>query len=84
MTTTPANIVASHALTLGVRYTLQNVDPAARIFLREAAVQPTGGALRGFVIAPFTAASITPEAGIGAWLWTDRPDGAKAVIDSAA
>lgn len=83
-TPAPTNIVAALSLTVGTRYTLQNIDPAARIFLRTAAVQPTGGALRGFVIAPFEAATVTPEANVGIWLWSDRADGAKAVLDRVA
>ena len=79
----PANIVAALSLAPGTRYAIQNVDPNARIFVREAAVKPTGGALRGFVVAPFETGTFQPEPGIGLWLWTDRADGAKAVIGEA-
>ena len=79
----PANIVAALGLTVGRVYTIQNVDANATIYLREAAVKPTGGALRGFVLAPFGYGTIKPEANAGIWLWTDRADGAKAVIDEA-
>ena len=63
VTTDPADVVASLSLSAG-RYTIQNVDPSARIFLREAAVKPTGGALRGFVIDPFADATLRVDAGI--------------------
>ena len=83
VTTDPTDIVTGVGLTVGTRYTLQNVDPAATVFVREAAVKPTGGALRGFVLAPFVNATVVPDAGIGIWLWTGRADGAKLVIDEA-
>lgn len=83
MTTDPANIVAGLSLVVGTIYVLQNVDPNARVFIREAAVKPTGGALRGFVIDPFQHATLEPAPGVGLWLWTDRADGCKAVIDEA-
>ena len=83
VTSDPTNIVAALSLAAGTRYAFQNIDPSARIFLREAAVKPTGGALRGFVFAPFVDGTIEPSAGIGVWLWSDRPDGAKAVIGEA-
>lgn len=84
VTTDPTDIVSSHSLVVGTRYTLQNVDPAGRIFVRQAAVKPTGGALRGFVIPPFGDATITPTAGIGVWLWTDRAESCAAVLDTVA
>ena len=83
VTTDPSNIVSSQSLTSGTAYTLQNVDANGRIFVREAAVKPTGGALRGFVLAPLAHATIKPETAVGVWLWTDRADGAKAVLDEA-
>ena len=83
VTAAPSNIVSGLSLSVGVAYTLQNVDANSRIFVREAAVQPTGGALRGFVLVPLGHATIKPESGVGIWLWTDRADGAKAVIDEA-
>ena len=79
----PADIVSSLSLSVGEKYTVQNVDAISRIFLRRAAVRPTGGALRGFVLAPGGSAVITPESAIGVWLWTDRPI-AKAVVDTIA
>ena len=82
-TTTPTNIVAGLGLTVGTRYTIQNVDPAATVYVREAAVAPTGGALRGFVLAPFVHATLVPDTGVGIWLWTGRADGAKLVIDES-
>ena len=79
----PANIVAALSLAVGTRYAIQNVDPNARLFVREAAVKPTGGALRGFVLAPFESAGFKPQTGIGVWCWTDRADGARAVVGEA-
>ena len=76
----PSNVVSDLSLTIGAAYTIQNVDPSARIFLREAAVKPTGGALRGFVLDPFVNGTFKPATGMGVWLWTDRDDGAKAVL----
>ena len=81
---TPANLVVTFSLMVGTVYTFQNVDPSGRIFVREAAVMPTGGALRGFVIAPFGDVTLSPNSGLGLWVWTDRADGAKAVISEAA
>ena len=83
VTVDPVNIASSLSLTVGTAYTLQNVDANGRIFLREAAVKPTGGALRGFVLEPLAHGTIKPAAGLGVWLWTTRADGAKAVIAEA-
>ena len=84
ITAAPTNLVTSHSLAVGTRYTFQNVDSNARIFIREAAVKPTGGALRGLVLEPAGGyGTINPSAGIGVWVWSDRPDGAKAVITEA-
>ena len=84
LTTDPSNVVAGLSLVVGTSYTLQNVDANARIFVRVAAVKPTGGALRGFVVRPFEDVTISPVANVGIWLWCDRTDGAKAVIDEVA
>ena len=80
---TPANLAVSLSLMVGTVYTLQNIGASGRVFVREAAVMPTGGALRGFVIAPFGDVTLTPKSGLGVWVWTDRADGAKAVISEA-
>ena len=78
----PTNLVASHSMVTGTRYTLQNVDSDARIFLRTAAVKPAA-TMRAFVLAPLADATIRPDDVVGIWLWT--PDGdAKAVLDEAA
>ena len=79
----PTNIVASHSLAVGTRYAFANVDSNARVFLREASVKPTGGALRGFLLQPGAAGAVSPKAGIGVWVWCDRADGASAVIGEA-
>ena len=84
VTTDPSNIVSGLSLAVGTRYTLQNIDTSARIFLRQAAVKPTGGALRGFRLAPSESATVSPTTGLGWWLWTDQSDGAKAVVDEVA
>ena len=83
ITAAPSNIVSGHSLSVGVSYTLQNVDANSRIFVREAVVAPSGGALRGFVLVPLAHATIKPESGVGIWVWCDRADGAKAVLDEA-
>ena len=87
ITTDPSNLVSTFALTTGTRYTLQNIDSNARIFLREAAVKPTGGALRGHVMGPAGAATcfgtVRPDGVSGIWVWTDQADGCKAVISEA-
>ena len=70
----PMNLVSALALAVGTTYTLENVDPSARIFLRSAAVTPTGGALRGHVLSPGELGYPTPEAGIGIWVWCDPRD----------
>ena len=81
VTLDPVNIVASLALNVGTRYVFQNIDTAAsRIFVREAAAKPTGAALRGFVLNAGEHGVITPDATVPTWIWTDRPDGARAVI----
>lgn len=79
----PSNLVSGHSLAVGTAYTFQNVDANARIFLREAAVKPTGGALRGHVLEPGGHGTIKPTTGIGVWVWSDRSDGAKAIITEA-
>lgn len=81
--TVPMNLVTALPLTVGVRYALQNVDSNARIFVRDAAVMPTGGALRGHVIAAGEFGYPEPDGVTGVWVWTDRPDGARAVITEA-
>ena len=82
--TDPINLITTHSLAVGTRYAFANVDSNARIFVREAAVKPTGGALRGFVLPPGVAGTVKPSTGIGVWVWTDRPDGCSAVIGEAA
>ena len=84
ITASPTNLVTSHSLVNGTRYSLQNVDANARIFLREAAVAPSGGALRGHMLAPCAALTIAPASGMGIWVWSDRSDGACAVVTEAA
>ena len=79
----PSNLVSGHSLTVGTRYSFQNVDANARIFLRQAAVKPTGGALRGYVLEPGKVLTVEPMASVGVWVWTYRTDGAKAVITEA-
>ena len=83
ITAAAANLVTSHSLVDGTRYTLQNVDANARVFLREAAVAPSGGALRGHVLEPGGVLTVVPSSGIGVWVWSDRSDGARAVITEA-
>ena len=70
----PTNIVSALSLTVGTTYTLENVDPSARVFLRSAAVTPTGGALRGHVLNPGELGYPTPRAGIGIWVWCAEQD----------
>ena len=65
-------------------YTLQNVDSNGRIFIRTAAVKPVGAALRGFAIGPFQDTTLVPVLNAGIWVWTDRTDGCKAVLDETA
>ena len=81
--TVPTNLVTALPLTVGRRYALQNVDANARIFVRDATVMPTGGALRGHVIAPGEFGYPEPDGVTGVWCWTDRPEGASAVITEA-
>ena len=75
--------MAGLSLSVGTSYSLQNVDANARIFLREASVAPSGGALRGHILAPCAVLTIEPLIGIGIWVWSDRSDGACAVITEA-
>lgn len=84
VTVDPTNIVTGLSLQVGQDYTVQNVDSNGRIFIREAAVKPTGGALRGWVLHPNGGeGTVTPETGIGVWVWTDRADGCKGLIGEA-
>ena len=83
VTAVPTNIAT--ALTLNQAYSIQNVDPSAPIYLRVAAVMPTGGALRGHVIPPFGFGYPTPSPGVGVWVWTDPKHApARAVITEAS
>ena len=80
----PTNIAAALALNDGVTYSIQNVDPSAPIYVRTAAVMPTGGALRGHVIQPFEFGYPSPSPGVGVWVWTDPKHApARAVITEA-
>ena len=80
----PTNIATALPLRHGVQYAIQNVDPSAPIYIRDAAVMPTGGALRGHVIAPFEFSYPTPAPGTGIWVWTDPEHApARAVVTEA-
>ena len=70
-TGTPQNINSVLSLTAGAKRRIQNVDPAAALYLREAAVMPTGGALRGFRLAPYDDAYWEVTASVGMWAWTN-------------
>lgn len=80
----PTNLATALGLDDGKTYSIQNVDPSAPIFLRVAAVMPTGGARRGHVIAPFEFGYPSPSAGVGVWVWCDAKHApARAVITEA-
>ena len=80
----PTNLASALGLVDGQTYSIQNVDPSAPIYLRAAAVMPTGGALRGHVIPPFEFGYPSPSAGVGVWVWCDPKHApARAVITEA-
>ena len=80
----PTNIARALPLRDEVQYAIQNVNPSAPIYIRDAAVMPTGEALRGHVIAPFEFGYPTPTPGTGVWVWCDPEHApARAVVTEA-
>ena len=81
LTLLPTNLETALSLESGKWYVLQNTDANARIFLRNAAVTPTGAARRGMVLQPLRWCELQPDDSSATWwAWTDRVDGASAVI----
>ena len=79
-TANPTNINTSLPLTAGNKYRIQNVDSAAVLYLREASVKPTGGALRGFRLAPYRTAYWEVATGMGLWAWSASEEGCICVV----
>ena len=79
----PADIVAALSLTVGTRYTSQNLSQGATLFLREGATAPqaTDAAYR---VEPGRDFTITPQAGAGIWLWTDGATAIPVIATEAA
>ena len=81
-TRTPRSLETVLGLRAGGVYFLQNVDPTATLFLRQAAVAPAASA-RAHQI--FAAEDITFEidTAVRLWAWTDDPNGCACIITEA-
>ena len=78
---TPADIVAGLSLTQGQRYTVQNVSPAATMFLRQATAAAVSD--RAHRIETGGYMTIRPD-GEPIWLWTDDAAGCPVIATEAA
>ena len=76
------DLVAALSLTVGVRYSIQNIDPGARVFVRVQQAMPTVGT-RGNVIAPFEYGYPRVTANERIWIWTDDDGGAVVMVNEA-
>lgn len=83
VTDTPADIAAALSLANGTAYTLQNVDPANRIYFAEAAAAPTPGGAPAFTLAPGEAWVVTPDAADKPWAWTSPGQTARLIVGPA-
>ena len=82
VTPVPQDLIAALSLIPGVRYSIQNIDPGARIFARVQAAVPSVGD-RANVIQPFEIHYPTAAAGQGIWVWTPDPGGAAIMVNEA-
>ena len=84
VTDDPANLVSTHALSIGTMYALQNIDPSTPVYLRVAAVKPSR-TMPAHVIPPFEFGYPRPESTTGIWIWCDpKHSPARAVITEAS
>ena len=82
VTGTPQDILAALSLSVGTRYSIQNIDPRGRVFVRVQATAPVAGD-RGNIIVPFEYGYPEAAAGEGIWLWSPDPGGSVAFITEA-
>ena len=83
-TPNPADLRGGLMLTDGQAYSLQNVSPDARVFVRWATGAAPTGVEAANQIPPGGTISITPTAGDGesCWVWSD-PGGAMLIVNEA-
>ena len=78
----PQNARSVLSLTIGQRYTLQNISTTATLFYREAAVKPAP-TMRAHRVESGGTAWFTPGATVQPWFWTDDPGGCPCVLTEA-
>ena len=83
VTLAPRDIAGPLSLVSGTRYTIQNIDPAARVFLRVQVSAPARTD-RANIIQPLGAGAVSIDTGEGIWCWTDDEAGAAIVVNTAA
>ena len=82
VTGTPQDILAALSLSTGTRYSIQNIDPRGRIFVRVQATAPAAGE-RGNIIVPFEYGYPTAGPGEGIWVWSPDVGGSVAFVTEA-
>ena len=82
VTPAPQDLLAALSLSPGVRYSIQNIDPGARVFARVQDTAPSIGD-RANVIPPFGFGYPTAAAGEGIWVWTPDPGGSAIMVNEA-
>ena len=84
VTDVPQDLTANAALALasGERWSIQNVDPRSRVFIRVQVDAPAVGSLGNF-IAPGEHGYPTADAGEGIWVWSPDDDAVPIVVNSA-
>ena len=80
VTETPADLVSALSLRTGQSYSIQNIDPRERVYLRIATAAPARTD-RANVIAPFTFGYPSADAGEGIYVWTDAGETAAIVVN---
>ena len=81
-TGTPQDIAAALSLTVGTRYTAQNLSTTATLLVREAATVPDAGD-RAFRVEASGHFTIKPDPAVGVYLWTDN-GACPVLVDEAA
>ncbi|MCY4468371.1 MAG: hypothetical protein OXC08_06585 [Thiotrichales bacterium] len=82
VTDAPADLVSALSLTVGQAYSIQNVDPRDRVFVRIATAAPARTD-RANVIPPYQFGYPTADAGEGIYVWTDLGRTAAIVVNQA-
>ena len=77
----PRDLIAALSLATGTMYSVQNVDPASRVFIRIQAAAPARTD-RANVLHPWEVGYPTADPGESIWIWTDRPDAAVVVNEA--